>query len=471
MNDGRLMLTLQTVVRRAVDAVRNDAVFSRLLKNSGWLLGSNAVIAGLSFAQSILLVRLLGVELYGVWAMITVFVSTAYQLVSFRIGEFIVKYLSEAIAEKRRDREAAIVALAYVLSSITGLLALGVVWGTAPIAAQWLAKDMAITSLFSLYAWTLVAGLATEVSVGVLQVYSQFQTIALLNVLKSLLLLGGMSIVVWFHGGLSEIIVAVLVGTAFHGIAVHTAGLRQLRQRFGSAVWAPSFEALRGDFRSIGKFLVSSHLSAFVSVLTKESDILWLAFFRNPTEVGLYRLAYSLARLVMMPIKPLAQTTYREIARSLARADVSTTIGLLKKGSVLAAVWVIPVSVGLVLVSPVLISSLYGPALLPATPALAILLVGLAFANIFFWNRPVLLSLGLATFLVKVSIVVGILKLGLVFVLVPAFGYIGNAVLLSLLYFTGVGLAVWKAFQQLSRKRNVSNALSPMGRHVASEGH
>ena len=56
---------------------------------------------------------------------------------------------------------------------------------------------------------------------------------------------------------------------------------------------------------------------------------------------------------------------------------------------------------GLALLGWWLIPAVYGAGYAPAYPAVVILLVGYGFANIFQWNRPLLLALGMPSFPLK----------------------------------------------------------------------
>jgi O-antigen/teichoic acid export membrane protein len=96
--------------------------------------------------------------------------------------------------------------------------------------------------------------------------------------------------------------------------------------------------------------------------------------------------------------------------------------------------------------------------MLPAVPALLILLVGVSFSQVLYWNRPVLLALHETSFLLKLSVAMVVLKLALLVVLVPAFGYIGNALVLTLLYLVGITLSVRHAERRLARLPRPSQA-------------
>ena len=95
---------------------------------------------------------------------------------------------------------------------------------------------------------------------------------------------------------------------------------------------------------------------------------------------------------------------------------------------------------------------IYGNQYVAAYPALIALLVGLVFNYTLFWNRPLLLSFGLPTFPLWATLSAGLLKVVLSFFLVPRFGYVMEAALLSFYYILSVGAIVWRGSYELSKQ-------------------
>jgi hypothetical protein len=78
-----------------------------------------------------------------------------------------------------------------------------------------------------------------------------------------------------------------------------------------------------------------------------------------------------------------------------------------------------------------------------------ILLVGYTFVNIFYWNRVALLSLARPVFPTMVNFAGMVLKVSAIFLLVPRYGYLAFAALLSGYYLFTVGVAVVRIFVDL----------------------
>jgi O-antigen/teichoic acid export membrane protein len=91
----------------------------------------------------------------------------------------------------------------------------------------------------------------------------------------------------------------------------------------------------------------------------------------------------------------------------------------------------------------------YGIEFKPAYPAVLILLFGYGCANIFNWNRPLLLALGLPGYPLKVSAWVGLVKTVLTLYFLPLWGYLVEAAILSGYLIITVLVNVWRGLRQL----------------------
>jgi O-antigen/teichoic acid export membrane protein len=192
--------------------------------------------------------------------------------------------------------------------------------------------------------------------------------------------------------------------------------------------------------------------------VTKDSELLWVSLLRGPTEAGYYKLALSLANMVQLPIDPLPQATYPELSRQVAREQWANVRTLLRQGSRLAGIYSVFVTLFLIVFGKFLIPFLYSPEFLPAYPALVILLAGLLVANTFYWRRIMLLALGRADFPAKVNFVLAIFKTIGILLLVPQFGFIASAALLTGFYWIGTLISVVKIRSLIAQRELATQA-------------
>jgi O-antigen/teichoic acid export membrane protein len=429
----------------------------RIIRNSSYLFSATGISAGLSMIQSILTARLLGVAGFGILGAITMFTSVVNKFASFRMSELVVKYVGQFSEENDPQRASAVFKIAALLEMLASITAFGLLWLLAPLGARYLAKDITTQSLFILYGLILIANLVSESSTGILQIFDRFRYIAYSNVLQSVVTLAIIAVIYLLKGGLQGILVAYLVGKAVSALAISVIAMLEATHHWGGDWWKVKLRILLPQAKELGMFALSTNISASLSLINKDSELLWISFFRNPVETGYYKLALALANLVQLPVSPLPQATYPELSREVAHRNWKNVRYILRQGSYIAGGYTLAATLGLLLLGRTLIRYLYTPEYLPAFPALLILLAGFIIANTFYWNRTALLAIGRPDFPVKINLILAVLKVVGIITLVPVYGYLVNAGLMSGSYIIGVSISVIVFYQFLKKQEKFVN--------------
>jgi len=436
----------------ALDRLLENELVRRLVKNAGYLFGANGISAAISMLQGILAARLLGVEQFGILGAITMFASVINKFMSFRMGELVIKYVGYYTEAGDQKRAAAVFKGAALAEMLASLIAFVIVWLLAPFGAEYFAKDPGLADLFAFYGLIVLANLIAESSTGLLQIFDRFRPIAALNIGQSLVTLVVILFVFFNQGGLLGILSAYVAGKVFGALGLTTVAVVEAGRHWGRDWWKAPLSLLQDKSRELVHFATSTYISASLSIVNKDSELLWVSFFRSPIEAGYYKLALALANLVQMPILPLPQATYPELSREVARHNWSNVRYVLRQGSILAGGYTLLATVFLLIFGRFLIRTIYTADFLPAYPALIILLAGFLIANTFYWQRVALLALGRPDFPMKVNLVLAVIKIVLILVLVPRYGYLASAALLAGSYALGVSVSVWKVRGILKQK-------------------
>lgn len=444
---------------------KHDTLLTRVLRNSGFLFSSTVVSAALGFAQGILVVRLLGIEGYGLLAgTVFVFATNVNRLLSFRMSEVTVKYVSEALAQNNKERAAALVKGLGLIEAVTSIAAYLVLFALTPWAAQTFAKEPSTAILFRVYGLFLLGNLIYETSTGVLQTFKRFDRISAVQLGGSILTAASIGAAFLLKGNLIHILAAYLAGKLLAGMLIVLFAARELKLNLGADWWRTppaqgrniSFifhlSSFIPDWRGILGFALNTNLNGTVNLVVRDSAPLFLAAFATQAEVGYFKLALSLVNLVTLPIEPFIWPTYAEITETVARAQWDATKRLLCRVSAIAAAWTFSAGGALAALGWWIIPLVYGVDAAPAYPAAAILLLGYGFANIFHWNRPLLLALGRPSFPLIVAAIVGAAQIALIFVILPRFGYLGMAALMSGYLIVSIGIIVWRGLSEINRK-------------------
>jgi len=408
----------------------------------------------LSVLQGALVARLLEPAGYGLIGVIMAYASTVNSIFSFRMGEVVVKYGGAYLEQGEKSKASALLKAASLTEAVVSLLAFIAVVLTANLAEMYNAKTAGTAWMFIVFAIGLLANFNTETSTGILQVTNRIKLQGTVNLLQSIVTTIVIVAAFLTHGTLQTILFAYLLSKTILGLGMFFAAQIQLRRVLGSGWWRESFSAIaerseRSEWRELIRFAVSSNVSATIIKIFRESELLWVAFFLTPEAAGYYKLAYTLVSFLSIVTDPLIASTFPEINRLVVQSAWARLKDFLRKVTSLSFAYNFAIAIGFVLLGQWMIRIYGNETFLPAYPAMIALVVGLAFNYTLFWNRPLLLSLGLPEYPIKVTLIVGIIKIALAFVLVPRYGIVAAGALLSLYYVASVGVMAWRGVKKI----------------------
>lgn len=438
------------MLSRLVRTWREDRVLQGVIRNSGYLLSSNTISMVLTSAQGILAALLLKPADYGALGMVVLFTSSVNRLLSFRMGEVVIRFAGHHLALNQKERAAAVVkaaALAEVLTSISAYLILLLL---APLAANFIIKDPTVVPLIRMYALALLANMVFETATAALQLGGHYGRQAAINLAQSLLTAGWILAAYLAGGGLLDVLAAYLAGKFLYGIGMTFLALRRMPSVLGRNWWKARLNLITNR-REVAHFALTTNVSSTINMVIRDSEVLWVGYFLSTVEAGYYKFALGIMNILVMPVTPLINTTFPEISRTVARREWKSLRSILQKTALISLVWTGGCVVGLLLFGRWLLGLLKDGLYLPSFPVILILVLGYGFANVFFWNRPLLLALGQPNYPMAITGLVGMLKTALMFVLVRPFGYLAQAGLLSGYFLFSVALIVRRGLNELRK--------------------
>jgi O-antigen/teichoic acid export membrane protein len=432
--------------------LHDDPLLQRVVRNSSYLFSSSAVSAVMSLVQMIIVVRLLDVDEYGLaTGTIMVFATSVNQLLSFRMSEVVVKYAGDALAHDRKGRAAALIKGIGLTEAGTSVLAYLVLVLLAPWAAATFAEDASLAPLFVFYGLFLLANIVYETSVGALQTVNHFGRVARANFYQTVATFFLVVVAGLMGWGIVGVLLAYLVGKTVAGLMISITAFREVGKVLGTG-WYRAPLSLVHDWKFVGRFMVSTNLNGTVNLLARDNIPLYIGYLLSLTEVGYFKLALTLINLIKLPIEPFIWPTYAEITRTVAQEQWAATKKLLKQVSSIAGAWTLLTGVGLIALGWWLIPLVFGADYAPSYPAAVILMVGYGIANIFNWNRPLLLALGQPRYPLFVSAFVGAIELALFFWLVPQTNYLVASAIFSAYLAVSVLWMVWHGLKLIKQK-------------------
>jgi O-antigen/teichoic acid export membrane protein len=429
-----------------------NELFRRMIKNTGYLFSATGITSAMSALQSILAGRLLGPSVFGILGAVTSFTSVVNRFASFRMNELIVRYVGHYQENDDPQRAAAVFKVAGFLELVSSIAAFLLIYFLAPLGARFFAHDAGLVSWFQIYGSIVFANVIYESATGLLQIFDRFRVIAVISVIQSAVTLTLVVIAFFANFGLIAVMFAYMIGKIVGALAISAAALVEAHRNWGSGWWRTPVGLLKSEMRSLLTFAFSTNLSSTISLVAKDSEVLWVSGFLGTQPAGYYKTALALTGLIQLPVSPLPKATFPELTREIARKNWENVRYVLRQGTRLAALYSAPMMVFLMVFGKWVIYLTYGVEFLPSYEPLVVLLIGYTFVNILYWNRVALLSLARPVFPTIVNFTGMVLKVALIFLFVPRWGYLAFAALLSGYYIFTVGIAAARVLIDLKSR-------------------
>jgi O-antigen/teichoic acid export membrane protein len=438
-------------LRRGLTAWKQDRLLLSVIRNTSYLFSANTISMVFSSIYGLLAALLLGPADYGLLGMVILYTTTINRLLSFRMSEVVVKYAGQYRAQGQIDRAAAMIKAGGMVEVITSIMAFGLLVLSAPLAARYIIKDASSTSLLILYGWALLANLLAETSTAILQIAGHFRVQAIISLVQSLLTGVWILVALLTNAGLGGIVTAYLAGKTLMGVGLFLAALYYSRPLLGKD-WLKVPLRTVVDWKQIFRFAISTNLNVTIQMVIRDSEVLWLGLFAtNIKQIGYFKFAQALMSAMLMPITPFIVTTFPELTRSVANHAWKQVHLLLRRTTILAAAWTAGCAAGMLILGRWSLTLLRHGEYLPSFPAILILLAGYGFSNVFFWNRTLLLALGKPYFPLIATTLTGLVKIALMFVLVPRYGYLAQSWLLSGFFIISVTIILIQGARELKQ--------------------
>lgn len=419
--------------------------FSRILANTGWLLGGKGVGALLSIAYLAIITRTLGVADFGRFALVLSAATVIKTVVSFDSWQIVVRYGQTHLARNDGDALNRVLRFCILID-----LASAVAGGLFAAAIILLFGDLlALPPGMGWQAWLFCMMMMITIRsspTGILRLFDRFDsaafaetTIPVGRMIGALLALAMMPTITGYliAWGVAELLCAV----AYWWLA-----LRVGRGRIGRWHAGRAWDA-RTENPGIVGFLTATNLQTTLSSVGQQVAVLIVGLFVGPTGAGLYRLANQLANSLTKISGLLSRSIFVELSRSQTQgAEALGT--LFRRTNRLALIAGAVIIALIVTIGHPLLGFIAGPEFLPGYPLLLLLGVAACIELIGVSYRPLLMATDRAGLSLRITFASTLLLLGLQAALLPLYGTIGAAaanIVAAIAGFVMMGLASRRA--------------------------
>jgi O-antigen/teichoic acid export membrane protein len=270
-----------------------------IFEGAGLFLGGEVVKKGIGFVKNILLTRILGTYLYGIYAYLNVIFSLF--IVFGRLGgdNSVMRFLPEYEDEPRKSQM--VVTLAYGTSLVASSLVALVVFITAPVISTLTLSDPLFVRILRVSAIVIpfhtLSRITCSIFKGIERMDYSVAVSSLVGPVLRLVFVGG-AVLLGFSliGAVAGLIVSGIITSVF------AIGFLTRKTKFDTIVRPSKKEA--SQYYNFSVPLTFNQLGAF---LYNRVDILMVGFFLSSSAVGIYNVAVLLSRLLSLPLKGFGQ--------------------------------------------------------------------------------------------------------------------------------------------------------------------
>lgn len=317
---------------------RERALQRRVARGLTWTVVDTWGRQVLNLAVFVVLVRLLTEADFGVVALAAVFVALAQILVDQGLGDAVIQ---------RREITRSHVDTAFWVAVVTGvLLTVAMVGLSAPIAG--ILREPELQPILMVLSLSFVLAALSSIQIALLRRELAFRSLALRSLLASL------------GGGIVGILLALggfgawaLVGQQLVSAAISVLAL------WGLSPWRPSWNVSLQHFRELFPFGARVVGSDILTFLSRHGDNFLIGAVLGTTPLGLYAVGYRLLEATQVMLVNVARKITFPVFSRL-QDDPQRMVGAYLRVTRAAGAVILPGYVGMALVAPELVSTVFG---------------------------------------------------------------------------------------------------------------
>lgn len=406
-----------------------DKESKTLFKNSGWVFTSTIVGSGLAFLRAILIARLLGVELLGVYTLAIAFVLTTQELMRLNVSMGLIKFGAAYIANNRKDKVASVIKMSLLLSSGSALASVVLLGAMILISYDTFLPAPGLALPVLLFSIANGMSFVDAISKASLKLHYKFKTNSVIQIIMDIIEFSLIAITLFtFKNNLIYFFYASIIARMINSLVCNYAAWTELKPELQPYWKSSKLQLISEDKKEYLRFVFSNSLSSSIKVLMNQGDVLLLGNIAGTGAVGLYSTAKKLAYSLLTVTDPLVNAIFPQFSMLIAKKEFSKVKVMLRKLSLLTlgpATLFVAISY---FFKEELIVLFFGPEFADAALPFFYLMITAVQASILFWALPLIQSLGLADLRLKVYLSAIVVGAFIAFLLTPEWGPTGTAI-------------------------------------------
>jgi O-antigen/teichoic acid export membrane protein len=264
-----------------------------------------------------MLTRHLGVELFGVLAVLRTLVTTVSEYANFNTWQAIIKYGTEAIADNRRDDVKKVIKLAFVLDAVTAVIAAIVIAVLAFALSAVFGWDATASWLCVLYALTVLTRIGGTPD-GIFRICDAYRAQAIASAASAAALTLAVGLAVLLDASFAGCVLALVIGEVVGNLLPFVVAVSVGRANGFGGWLGTSLRGARTTFPGIQRFLIATNGQVTLKKTQADVDTFVIGAMLGKIPSGLFRVVKQLGTIPGRVFMPFEQVLFTELARAAA---------------------------------------------------------------------------------------------------------------------------------------------------------
>lgn len=402
-------------------------------QNAGILATADCISMGLAIMTTVISARPLGPNDYGQTAIILAYPSLLLSLASFKSITVTTRYCASFRGVDEKDKLGAICKVGYAIDFGAFVLPLLAVMLTGrwvmdriyelPTNMFWLMAIYAASFFFLSFRGT---------SYAVLTAFEEFRLLALLSILDR-----GMTLILTVPllaagFGVSGMIMGIAAGNLLTGLVNLTTATALLSRHGIGAWWKASFASIQPLRSELFSFFGWNYLMVTLGGLLIQVPLMFLGKLRGPEEAGFYRLALSLKNMSAYPQNAARRVVYPRLCERWSSGKHAGFDRVLKRWTLHWGLSVGGLQLLVLALLPMIVPIFLGDGYHLMVQGAQIMVAASVVNTIFFWLPGVYYASGKIDLWTKAYGLYSALVIGLAWICIQHWGFLGLAGLVAL---------------------------------------
>jgi O-antigen/teichoic acid export membrane protein len=408
---------------------------AKFLQNLKHLTSATIVSSIALFLQVIIIARGLSISEFGVWGAITAYFSVIVSIIGFKVSDAYATTLAKSGVRSDKDR-----IMSILTTHVIGIeLVSSIVAGLAGVILSTYIIDIFIDSYETIqYPVFIYFGILVFLNslsnvffclgreVDKVKVLSRI--LALFNLLSLLIV----SITYYFY---TLSIINILYCFLF---VRSIAFLTQLGFLY---LWMSNFYSKKYFKQSLTrgviednlislfwKYILASYFYSTITGMVKNVDMMVIGFFSTDSDIGLYKVAKTLAAAAHQFISVLSQSMVKDFSRMIALEEYANIIQFIKKYSRVSIVICLLLFVLAIGISQEVINIIYNGKYNEASSIFLIMLFASLLSLVLVWGGTIIVAAAKFKIMLTTSTIVSTITIFLYYILTDFYGIYGTAI-------------------------------------------